>query len=229
MSPVVNDASPATLSWSVIEARGEGAETYLQGQLSQDLAAVGDAGAWALVLAPDSVVIASGFVTAVDGGFDLTVPREVADATYARLRRFLLRAACTLALRESDGGPFATIDEQIEAGWPGPAEFAGSLTPHSFGAAFVATTISFTKGCFTGQELVGRLDARGSSVPWRLVRVTGPDPGRIEAVLKSKGPDGPQGLTTSRRRDGRVEGLAIAHRTLLGAPLEGDVTVTAIE
>jgi tRNA-modifying protein YgfZ len=229
MSPVVNDASPTTLAWSMLEVRGDDAATFLQGQLSQDLSTLSDAGGWTLVLAPDSVVISAGFVTAIDGGFDIALPRELTEATYARLRRFLLRAACTLTLRESDVGPFATTEEQIEAGWPGPAEFAGSLTPHTFGATFVATTISFTKGCFTGQELVGRLDARGSSVPWRLVRVAGPDASRIEEVLKSKGPDGPQGLTTWRTHDGRVVGLGIAHRTLLSETLEGDVSVTAVE
>ena len=33
------------LAWSVIEARGEETLSFLQGQLSQDLSAVGDAGA----------------------------------------------------------------------------------------------------------------------------------------------------------------------------------------
>jgi folate-binding Fe-S cluster repair protein YgfZ len=35
----------------------------------------------------------------------------------------------------------------------------------------VERTVSFTKGCYTGQELVARLDARGSNVPRRLVGV----------------------------------------------------------
>ena len=33
----------------------------------------------------------------------------------------------------------------------------------------VERTVSFTKGCYTGQELVARIDARGSNVPRRLV------------------------------------------------------------
>ena len=33
----------------------------------------------------------------------------------------------------------------------------------------VERTVSFTKGCFTGQELVARLDARGSKVARRTV------------------------------------------------------------
>jgi folate-binding protein YgfZ len=230
MSPVLNDAGASVLTWSVLEVRGADAETFLQGQLSQDLRALDDAGAWTLVLAPDSVVVATGFITPTEDGFDVVIARELADAALVRLRRFLLRAACTLTLRESDHGPFMTLDEQIDANWPGPDELAGSLTPHTFGRTFVASTISFDKGCFTGQELVGRLDARGSSVPWRLVRVSGPSREAIDEYLKSKGPAGPQGLTSSRVREGRVEGLGIAHRTLLSAPSDDAViSVDAVE
>jgi folate-binding Fe-S cluster repair protein YgfZ len=206
----LNDVT-TELAWSVIEARGEEALTFLQGQLSQDLSAVGDAGAWSLVLAPDSVVIAVCFVQ----------PRE---ATLARLRRFLLRSKCTLELRDASGGPFATVADQIDASWPGANEVAKALTPHTFGRRFVDETISFSKGCFTGQELVGRLDARGSSVPWRLVRVEGPS----EDYLRSKGPDGPQGITSAMERDGRVIGLGVAHRTLLADQSPSSVTVQEV-
>jgi folate-binding Fe-S cluster repair protein YgfZ len=230
MTTALNDASVPALLWSTLEVRGADAEAFLQGQLSQDLRHLDSAGAWTLLLAPDSVVLTSGFVTPVDEGFDVVVPRELAEVAHARLRRFLLRAACTVSLRDSAAGPFATLDEQIDAAWPGANEFAASLTPHSFGRRFVATTISFDKGCFTGQELVGRLDARGASVPWRLVRASGPDAETINAFLASRGPEGPQGLTSARVHEGRVEGLGFAHRTLISTPvLDADVSVVAVE
>ena len=40
-------------------------------------------------------------------------------------------------------------------------------------AGLLERTVSFTKGCYTGQELVARLDARGNNVPRRLVGVVG--------------------------------------------------------
>jgi tRNA-modifying protein YgfZ len=40
-------------------------------------------------------------------------------------------------------------------------------------AGLVQRTVSFTKGCYTGQELVARIDARGSKVPRRLVGIVG--------------------------------------------------------
>lgn len=228
----MNDAGAEVLKWSVIKARGLESETFLQGQLSQDLASLSESGTWALLLAPDSVVITTCRVTRRDDGFDVVVPRELAEDATKRLRRFLLRTKCTLEIDEADEGPFATLDEQISAAWPGRGEFAASLTPHSFGRSFVNATVSFQKGCFTGQELVARLDARGSGVPWRFVRVSGPSRARVEEVLKAKGPTGPQGVTSERWRNGRFEGLGIAHRTLLSAPSDensADVTIEEID
>jgi folate-binding Fe-S cluster repair protein YgfZ len=223
----LNDVT-TDLAWSVIEARGEESLTFLQGQLSQDLGALGEDGAWSLVLAPDSVVISVCHVRPRERGFDLVVAREDANATLARLRRFLLRSKCTLERRDVNDGPFVTVADQIDASWPGAKEVARALTPHTFGRRFVDETISFTKGCFTGQELVGRLDARGSSVPWRLVRVEGPSEDVINNHLRSKGPEGPQGITSAMARDGRVIGLGVAHRTLLSEQPPPAVTVEEV-
>ncbi len=41
-------------------------------------------------------------------------------------------------------------------------------------AGLVERTVSFTKGCYTGQELVARIDSRGSNVARRLVGIVGP-------------------------------------------------------
>jgi folate-binding protein YgfZ len=217
MNQTTDSLGDSALQWSSVVASGADAQSFLQGQLSQDITAVTPAGVWSLLLAPDGVVITSVLVTRSDDSFALTVAREVAEAVRARLRRFLLRTKCTLEVVDADRGPYHTLEAQIAAGRPGPAEFARGLTPQCFGASFVASTVSFTKGCFTGQELVGRLDARGSSVPWRLVRVSGPSIERIEAVLNSKGPAGTSGLTSSLTRGDAVVGLGFAHRTLLGS------------
>ena len=56
---------------------------------------------------------------------------------------------------------------RIEAGVPlGGREVTGSTIAAE--AGLVERTVSFTKGCFTGQELVARLDARGSNVARHL-------------------------------------------------------------
>ena len=59
---------------------------------------------------------------------------------------------------------------RIEAGVPvnGRELVEGTIAAE---AGLVERTVSFTKGCFTGQELVARLDSRGSKVARRLCGV----------------------------------------------------------
>ena len=231
METVTDTEIDGALRWSNIVASGPEATSFLQGQLSQEMASVNESGVWSLLLAPDGTVVTSVHVSSGPHGYDLVVPRELGEVALTRLRRFLLRTDCTLELIELDHGPFDTVRDQIEAGRPAAAEFARALTPQCFGASFVAVTVSFTKGCFTGQELVGRLDARGSSVPWRMVRVTGADAARVTEVLTSKGPSGPSGVTTSMASGDGVIGLGFAHRSLLVSEelrLASDVLVEEI-
>lgn len=51
------------------------------------------------------------------------------------------------------------------------AELDEDTIPAEIGSWFVDSSVSFTKGCYVGQELVARLDARGNNVPRRLVRL----------------------------------------------------------
>jgi folate-binding protein YgfZ len=56
---------------------------------------------------------------------------------------------------------------RIEAGIPVMgSELSERVIPEE--AGLVERCVSFTKGCYTGQELVARLEARGSNVPRRL-------------------------------------------------------------
>jgi tRNA-modifying protein YgfZ len=48
------------------------------------------------------------------------------------------------------------------------AELTGATIPAEAGQWVIDASISFTKGCFTGQELVARIDSRGGNVPRRL-------------------------------------------------------------
>jgi len=62
---------------------------------------------------------------------------------------------------------------RIEAGWPVMgAELGGSLDPKVIpaeaGQWLIDASVSFTKGCYTGQELVARVDSRGNNTPRNL-------------------------------------------------------------
>jgi tRNA-modifying protein YgfZ len=73
-----------------------------------------------------------------------------------------------LQLHVALGDPAAFEAARIEAGVPAMGhELTDKTIPQEAGD-LVEHAVSFTKGCFTGQELVARLDARGANVAWRL-------------------------------------------------------------
>lgn len=66
------------------------------------------------------------------------------------------------------GSPDDLLLSRIEAGWPAMgSEITDASIPAETGV--VAAAVSFTKGCYPGQELVERMDSRGSTAP-RFVR-----------------------------------------------------------
>jgi folate-binding protein YgfZ len=99
------------------------------------------------------------------------------------------------------------------------AELTAKTIPQE--AGIVPQTVSFTKGCYTGQELVARLDARGSRVARRLCAVV-PMAGALDpaALVGAElvGPDGTgRGEVTSAAwcpAVGGPAGLAYAPRSL---------------
>lgn len=73
--------------------------------------------------------------------------------------------AMPLGVTMVDGEAYEAL--RIEAGVPRMgAELDTSTIPAATGV--VERTVSFTKGCYTGQELVARIDSRGGNVPRRL-------------------------------------------------------------
>ena len=62
---------------------------------------------------------------------------------------------------------------RIRSSWPamGSEIIAGETLPAATGAVPIA--VSFTKGCYPGQELVERMDSRGSTAPKNLRLLTG--------------------------------------------------------
>ena len=95
----------------------------------------------------------------------------VADVTWPGLSGFdLVGPAVAPPAGVVECGPEAYEALRIEAGLPVMgAELTESTIPAEAGV--VDRAVSFTKGCFTGQELVARIDSRGGNVPRRLCGV----------------------------------------------------------
>jgi folate-binding Fe-S cluster repair protein YgfZ len=80
-----------------VRVAGPDAETYLQGQCSQDVATLGVGGsAWTFLLQPSGKVDVLARVTRLADGFVLEHRRRLRRGVGRRLRRFLLRTKATV-------------------------------------------------------------------------------------------------------------------------------------
>lgn len=212
-----------TTTRSGIVVEGPDAEAYLQGQVSQDVKAIADgAVAWSLVLQPTGRLV-SLFRIQRQGPerFLLDVDADHQEVLLARLQRFLLRTKATISgVPHGIDAPLAwpgvadpdNEEQRIRAGMPRlGAELTEDTIPGEAGSAFIDQTVSFTKGCYTGQELVARIDSRGGNVP-RPIRV-------LEA-------EGPIAVGDEVRFDGDVVGQVTSAAGSVGlAPVARKVEV----
>ena len=155
----------------IVTAGGPDARSYLQGQFSQDMDTVDrDSSAWSWLLQPTGKVAALVLVSKVaDETYSIAVDSGFGSVVLARLNRFKLRVKVDLTLVEADGTVFeGTEVERIEAVWPamGSELVVDETIPNA--AGINDRTVSFTKGCYTGQELVARIDSRGDHTPQHL-------------------------------------------------------------
>lgn len=212
------------LARDVVLATGADTATYLQGQLSQDVAGLPvGASSPSLLLSPQGHLVALLRVTRTgEASFALDTDAGAGEAVLARLRRFLLRTKTELSAVDwpcvavrGDGavppspppegawvldaetpgapgydllGPGAVLPAGVAPGDPaayealrierGVPRMGAELTERTIPAeaGVVDRAASFTKGCYTGQELVARIDSRGGNVPRRLrgIVVDGP-------------------------------------------------------
>ena len=192
--------------YGVLAVRGSDSAKYLQGQLSADVEK----------LAPGETTLAGlhnpqGRVLAVlalargnDEEFLATLPRELLEPVVQRLKKFVLRAkvrieaAASMPVDPASPLPLRGLDA-IRAGIP---QVYAATSEHFVAQMLnldVVGAISFTKGCYTGQEVIARAHYRG-----RVKR-------RMQRWLNDTGTELKPG-DTARSRDGRT--LAVVR----GAP-----------
>jgi len=208
-----------------VRVAGPDARDYLQRMVSNDVdaLAVGDS-CLALLLTAKGKLIAPLVVwRRGDEDFLILTEPELGGAVLAQLARMRLRARCEIEAEEHEselvfGGegiagdfpgavevldaglePTLSADElelrRIEAGVPlWGRELDGAVLPAE--AGLDATHISFTKGCYPGQEPIARLHYRGH-VNRKLQVVQLDDETAVERVTSS-----------ARRPDGTVVALA---------------------
>jgi folate-binding protein YgfZ len=183
----------------VVAVVGPDARTYLHGQVSQDIQTLAPGESrWTLVLAPNGRVdVLARVLCAADDRFELDTEVGFGDVLHDRLDRFRIRVKAELERATQDlpgeaplvgwwgeGVWLADVDHyetaRIAAGWPamGTEIVPGERIPAEI--AVVPVSVNFAKGCYPGQELVERMDSRGSQAPRQL---------RIVDVAEATNPD----------------------------------------
>lgn len=199
-----------------VRVSGPDAESYLQGQLSQDLAAFPHG--LSFVLEPTGKVCALvRYIRQATDAFLLDTDAPGGDALLGRLQRFLLRTKATVEPVEhrctrvfggdvrggfpapwpaAHDAPLDVLDDDVTgaheldpigyerrrilAGVPVVGVDIGPDTiPAEVGQWAIDAAVSFTKGCYTGQELVARIDSRGGNVPRPLRVLESADGGHL--------------------------------------------------
>lgn len=116
---------------------------------------------------------------------------------------------------------------RISAGVPSMgAELTPKTIPGEAGAWVLNASVSFTKGCFTGQELVARIDSRGGKVPRQLIGLiieNGTVPPQGATVYVDGNDVG--AVTSSARAGASQRPVALAYiRRGIEPPVDGTVT-----
>lgn len=220
-TPMVDEVGATWLDRDLVRVTGPDAETFLQGQLSQEVSP--GPSRFTLVLQPQGKVDAwARLSSAADGdGFVLDIEGGWGERLLERLDRFLIRVKVELRLDEGvrmlairgpssrdiatgaafasehswhrwhavdvvgatespDGLPLVDRDAyevaRVRMGFPAMGAELDEKTIPAEVPGLVESSVSFTKGCYTGQELVARIDSRGGNVPRRLrvLELSGP-------------------------------------------------------
>jgi folate-binding protein YgfZ len=225
-----------TTTWGLLEFSGTDAVDFLQGQLSCDATALTTTRYMLGGLHnPQGRVLALlRLLRRDDGALLAALPAELAEPTAVALRRYILRAKVAIAVV---AGPTAAGS----AGAPGEASLAAlSLEAHDadvraglpqvYAATrgeFVAQmlnldcvgAISFSKGCYTGQEVIARAHYRGRvKRRMQLFRTTAAVP--LAHGMPLTLPDGRRAVlvdATAAAPDGSRDFLAVAPLAAPGA------------
>ena len=156
----------------LVTVTGPDAASYLHSQLAQDVhdLPVGET-RWTFVLEPTGKVDVLARVTrTADDTFVLDTDAGFGEALADRINRFKIRVQADVEVT-----PAATTDPtedheaaRIAAAWPrmGAEIVPEDTIPATTG--IVEQAVSFTKGCYPGQELVERMHSRGAEAPRSL-------------------------------------------------------------
>ena len=269
------EACAFSLQRDVLRLSGVDSESFLQGQVSQDVNKIkfGES-TRSFLLNPDGKISAWLRITrSSNTNFLLDVDENAGAETLERLLRFKLRVECDISLekwnwiairgRGAEQYLELPTDDMIstKANWPliegvdlisasiqipeglvaanqefdllrilnGVPQMGAELNAKTIPAetGLVEQSVSFTKGCYTGQELVARLDSRGNRVPKHLRILYSQDPINQGDVIEVLGENTGQITSCCTDAHGSV-GLAYVSRKV-EPPAQGIVRGSQVD
>lgn len=207
----------------VIHVHGPDAGKFLQGQLTCDVLALTDGnrnlGAYCNIQGK----IASLFwLEYKSAAYWLQLPAELVQPTITELKKYAVFSKVTLEIVEQDVpiNDLAEIMANIPAVYPATKN---EFFPHDINLPALGA-VSFTKGCYRGQEIVARMQHRGN-LKRGLYRFTidKPEikPGQIITVVPTNNKAGTV-VRAYNPGSGATVGLAVVTQQLAAQPLSID-------
>lgn len=143
-----------------IKVSGPDAEKFLQGQLTCNVHSIDDNPKLAAYCDIKGRVEAIFYINIEKNSFYLQLPKEIAEQTLEELKKYAVFSKVELKIQDINNT--YNEKEEIESGIPQVYNstrslfFAHDLNLPELGA------VSFTKGCFRGQEIIARMQNRGN-------------------------------------------------------------------
>ncbi len=143
-----------------LKISGTDAQSFLQGQLSNDITAIGE-NEWQLnaYCQHQGKVIALFWVTKNKDGFYLNFPDSLQDKVQKRLNMFVLMANVEIKQATLNANPPIDVMRHPEVYLITSEKFV----PQELNLDIDEIGVSFSKGCYHGQEVVARLHYLGKS------------------------------------------------------------------
>lgn len=161
---------------SAIHLTGADASTFIQGQITADINHLNfieqtaeNTGLGALCTHQGRVVVVTWIIRHAEDDIVLLMPSDMAEQIKAHLAKFVFISKVKIELREALADELATLPEDLLIPWITQAT-TEKFVPHMLSLDKL-NGIHFKKGCYTGQEVVARMEYLGAPKR-RLAKIT---------------------------------------------------------
>ncbi len=179
-----------SIALSRLRVEGQDAATFLQGQITADIhhlhfilprTAEMPTGLAALCNRQGRVITLF-WIIQRETGFDLLLPTTLAEKVAQYLKIFIFRAKVTLTVEVANKEDLATLPTSLSIPWITESN-SEAYVPQMLSLDLLGA-ISFKKGCYTGQEIVARMQYLGKHKRrLALIEVSNPERLTIKGKL----------------------------------------------